>query len=239
MEALFTQGTIAQDGRASYTEIAVSPRIEADCAIVGSGCSTVENGDTADVMGSSRSAHYSAFQKERLGWLNSGNGATITSVEADGSYVLQPYESPGPGAKALKILKSTDPVSGARSWYYIESRQALGFDSFLAKTSNNLQSGVVMHVGTEGSGNSDFLLDMTPSTFTLYSGYDFALQPGQSFVDPDTGLTIIPVAVDASGASVLVRFQGASAGGGSANGVPSAGSTSPARTQTVSVTGER
>jgi hypothetical protein len=77
-------------------------------------------------------AHFTAFQKERLGWLNAGVSPPITTVVSDGTYTLETYESAGSGPKALKILKSTDPSTGKRTWYYVESRQAIGFDAFLA-----------------------------------------------------------------------------------------------------------
>ena len=59
--------------------------------------------------------HYSAFQKERLGWLAYGVSPLISPVEVDGTYTLYPYEADGTGANALKILKSTDPTTGKRS----------------------------------------------------------------------------------------------------------------------------
>jgi hypothetical protein len=40
----------------------------------------------------------------------------------------------GSGANALKIVKSTNSTTGQRTWYYIESRQAIGFDSFLSSS---------------------------------------------------------------------------------------------------------
>jgi hypothetical protein len=130
------------------------------------------------------------------------------TVQADGTYTIEPYESPGSGPKALKILKSTDAATGARTWYYIESRQPIGFDAYLADPSVGAQqvmSGLVIHTGSESSGNSAFLLDMTPATPVYYWWYDFALAPGQSFVDPDTGLTITTSWVSSSGAGVTVK----------------------------------
>jgi hypothetical protein len=98
------------------------------------------------------------------------------------------YETDGSGANALKILKSTDPTTGNKTWYYVEYRQAIGFDSFLSRNSN-VTKGIVIHTGSESSGNSSYLLDMTPA---ISSWSDAALDVGQSFSAADSGVTIAP-----------------------------------------------
>jgi len=176
-----------------------------DCGDVplGPNCTTAEYGDTLDVMGTAESAHYNAFQKERLGWLKPDSSAAITTVVTPGTYTVNPYEPRTPGSKALKILKSTDPTTGKRTWYYVESRQATGFDAFLTSYSNPM-SGVVVHTGSESSGNSSYLLDMTPGTSSDW--YDAALVAGNTFSDPDAGVTITTEAVTSSGAAVTIAF---------------------------------
>lgn len=187
-----------------------------DCGtttVVGSSCATNEYGDIVDMMGGSESAHYNAFQKERLGWLGAGAAPLLTTVVADGTYAIDAYEPMGAGPKALKILKSTDSSTGKRTWYYVESRQATGFDSFLADPrtgAQNVTSGVLVHTGSEASGNTSFLLDMTPATPVYYYWYDPALAAGQTFIDPDTGMTIASSSVSATGAAVTVRVAAAS-----------------------------
>jgi len=183
-----------------------------DCGtatVVGANCSVAEYGDIIDMMGSSTSAHYNAFQKERLGWLNSGASPPVTTVVADGTYTIAPYETLGTAPKALKVLKSTDPNTGQRTWYYVEYRQAVGFDAFLSSPSvgvQNVTSGVLVHIGAEGNGNTGSLLDMTPSTVMYYWWYDPALTAGQTFVDPDTGASITTSWVGSSGAGVTVKL---------------------------------
>jgi hypothetical protein len=181
-----------------------------DCgptAVIGSSCATNEYGDIVDMMGASHSAHYNAFQKERLGWLNAGASPPITTVSSDGTYLLETYQSVGSGPKALKISKLIDPITGKQTWYYIESRQAIGFDGFLAnEPSQNVLNGVLVHTGTEANGNSGYLLDMTPATPVYYWWYDPALVVGQSFADPDTGVTMTTDWANGTGASVTVSF---------------------------------
>jgi hypothetical protein len=203
-----------------------------DCgtaAVIGANCSSNEYGDIVDMMGASHVAHYNAFQKERLGWLNAGVSPPITVVSTAGSYSLGIFETLGSAPKALKILQSIDPTTGARTWYYVESRKAFGFDGFLAnEPTQNILNGVLIHRGTENSGDSSFLLDMTPATPVYYWWYDLALVAGQSFTDPSAGITITANSVNNSGASVTVSFA--------VSVTVSTDLPSYNRTQTVSIT---
>jgi uncharacterized membrane protein len=161
-----------------------------------------EYGDSIDTMGNPSYGHFNAFQKERLGWLNYGISPPINWVQSNGTYTIGPYENQDSTTKALKILKSTDPTSGAKTWYYVQYSQAVGFDSFLSNDSNVL-GGVLVHIGTDNDGNSNDLLNMAPS---LNNFYYSALDVGQTFIDPSAGLTMQTLSADPTGASVSVRF---------------------------------
>lgn len=186
-----------------------------DCgtaATIGSNCSVIEYGDILDTIGAPQtpSPHYNAYQKERLGWLNYGSSPSIATVQAAGTYTLNAYELAGAGPNALKILKSTDPTTGAKTWYYVEARQAIGFDAFIAnESSQNETNGVLVHIGTDGNGNSDDLLDMTPATPTYYWWFDPSLAVGQSFQDLSSGVTLTTAWVTSTEAAVTVEFSGA------------------------------
>jgi len=182
-----------------------------DCgsAVVGGNCTSSDYGDTLDIMGSS-SQHYNAFQKERLGWLDYGVSPPMTTVQSDGIYWIASYESNDSDPKALKILKSTDPATGKRTYYYAEYRRAIGFDSSLASNGNVL-NGVVIHIGTEGSGNSSFLLDFTPATS---SWSDPALVVGQTYTDAAAGVTLTVMSADSGGANVSVTFSSGTSSSG-------------------------
>jgi hypothetical protein len=175
-----------------------------DCGSVsiGPSCTTDEYGDTLDIMGAADSAHFNPYQKERLGWVNSGSNAPITTVTSSGNYWVDAYESSNMLSKGLKILKSTDPATGMKTWYYVEHRAPIGFDNFLNGNTNVL-SGVVVRTGSEASGQDTYLLDMTPSTNSFY---DPALTVGQSFSDSAAGFTITTVSADSSGAWVNVSI---------------------------------
>ncbi|HKG78183.1 MAG TPA: NEW3 domain-containing protein [Pyrinomonadaceae bacterium] len=175
-----------------------------DCGAVsiGSNCTTSEYGDMFDLMGGANSAHFNLFQKENLGWTNNGANPPITNVSTSGTYWLDSFEYGTMTPKGLKILKSTDPVTGMKTWYYVEHRAAYGFDSFLSGNGNIL-NGVIVRTGSESNGQNTYLLDMTPATA---SWYDPALTVGQSFTDSDAGVTITTLSADTTGALVDVTF---------------------------------
>ena len=176
-----------------------------DCGttVLGTTCTIGEYGDALDVMGGASTAHFNAFQKERLGWLGYGASPPITGVTASGTYTVKAYETTASGPKALKILKGTD-AAGRKTYFYVEYRQGIGFDAFVANNSN-VRSGLVIHMGTESSGDSSYLLDMTPATS---SWSDPALALGQTFADVDAGVTISPIWADGTAAGVSVVYAG-------------------------------
>lgn len=183
-----------------------------DCgsvAVAGSGCSTSDYGDVFDIMGDANAAHFNAFQKERLGWLDAGASPPLTTVPAQAgtaTYSIAPIEDARDArSRALKIPRGT-ACAATNEWFYVESRQAKGFDSFLASNTNVL-GGVLIRKVTGSNGDSSYLLDMTPATS---SWSDAALVTGQSFTDPQTGLTIAPLSVSSTGALVNVTFPAAS-----------------------------
>lgn len=175
-----------------------------DCGDVsiGSNCTISEYGDIFDLMGGANSAHFNLFQKERLGWINNGTNAPITTVSSSGTYWIDSYEQSTLTPKGLKVLKSTDPVTGMKTWYYIERRVPYGFDGSLSGNAN-INGGVIVRTGSDASGQDTYLLDMTPATA---SWYDPALDVGQSFNDPDAGVTITTVSADATGALVNISI---------------------------------
>jgi hypothetical protein len=180
-----------------------------DCDVSALGNTCVQRGytDTADTMGGH--GHFNAFQKERLGWLNAAGAPPITTVSASGRYAIERYETPGTGAKALKILKSVDPVSGQKTWYYLEYRQPIGFDSVLAGL-GNLTTGVQVRTGTLTAGGigTSLLLDMTASSNATiaYDIWDGALGVGRTYSDGSAAVSFTVVSADANGAVVDVTM---------------------------------
>ena len=214
---IFLNGSfVGSDGYALIHELghnlglAHSGGLECGVSSVGSNCAKIEYGDPFDVMGTTHNGHFNAFQKEKLGWLNSLGFPPITTVQSSGSFTLSAYEAADSSAKALKILKSTDPVTGVRTWYYVEYRTLLGSDSYIsALTNTNVPNGVVVHIGKDVAGISNpSLLDMTPVSFSssTYDWNDSALPIGRTFTDPEAGLTLTTTAVNGSTATVTITM---------------------------------
>ncbi|HEX6804408.1 MAG TPA: NEW3 domain-containing protein [Terriglobales bacterium] len=174
-------------------------------------------GDNMDTMGYPQgpSPHYNSFQKERLGWLNYGTSPSIQTVTSSGTYTIYPYEQAGPGPNALKVLQSTNPTTGAKTWYYLESRQAVGFDAFLIDGTcpqcytQNQTSGILFRLGTDGDSNSSLLLAMTPAN-PPPGWFDDSLPIGQTYQDSTAGVTFTPTAVSSTGATVQITLNGSS-----------------------------
>lgn len=160
-----------------------SHSIDCGSVAIGGTCSVGEYGDKYDAVGSRSYYHFNAFQKERLGWLTDVSGDIVT-VNNSGSYIVEPYEtSPGTYPKVLKISHDVEQ----NSWYYLEFRQAVGFDSPLENNANIL-NGLLFHNASPSDSNSSKLLDMTPNSTSSFN--DPALESGKSFTDPITGITV-------------------------------------------------
>ncbi|MGD1470981.1 Ig-like domain-containing protein [Vibrio harveyi] len=179
-----------------------------DCGsdIIGDRCASAEYGDALDIMGMSGiTGHFNAFSKELLGWISTNSG-NVVSVEADGSYLLEPVETPrSGGAKGLKIRRGTDEVTGKPLWYYLEYRQAIGFDSFLEGKSG-ITEGVIFHLATEDDPQSNLMLDMIPNS-GLRDLDESALLVGHTYTDVQVGITITTEWANANAASVHVTFD--------------------------------
>jgi len=167
-------------------------------------CTIYEYGDGTDIMGAARTSHFNAYQKDRLGWLNTSTTPPITTVSSSGTYTIDAFETNNQKPKALKVLKRT----GGSDYYYLEFRQGIGFDAELAScgSSCDYTRGVVFHQGNSNNGGiSSDLLDMSPGGLNSL----VALMPGQRWTDtdaPNGGVTFEVVSADSSGAMVNVTF---------------------------------
>jgi len=160
-----------------------------DCGslAIGASCAFIEYGDRFDVMAKSL-YHMNAYQKMRLGVLKP------FLVSISGQYTLFPIEL---NQSAIKVLKTGE------TYYYIEYRQPVGYDSGLGTN-----AGVLIHQGTEFQDSFNlffsYLLDATPETS---SWLDSALRPGKSFYDADNRIKITTISADAIQAVVDVQLD--------------------------------
>lgn len=183
-------------------------------ATLGDACTHSEYGDTVDVMGGAKSAHFNAFQKEYLRWLNGAGTPQIQTVSSSGTYTIGAYVGGGTSPKALKIPKGIDTTTGKPVYYYLEYRQPVGFDAPLGDPASmllsaaNVMNGVLVRTGSpDESGNTSFLLDMTPATYDSFYPRDPALVVGETFTDSVAGVTISTSWTDAATAGVTVVFN--------------------------------
>lgn len=183
-----------------------------------SSCINREYGDSLDNMGA-RFAHYDGFHKEQLGWLPASSFVTAGS---SGTYELEPYAAvPGSRAKVLKVLRYIDPVTGNRQWFYIEYRQAIGYDNIIVEEYGydqaNILNGVIVRTGEENNTNSSNMLDMTPDSDSVWDFFDAALEVGSSYTDPLSGITLTTQYADAGRVQVYVQLSGSTASCTTAN----------------------
>ncbi|TVP16016.1 Ig-like domain-containing protein [Shewanella sp. KCT] len=182
-------------------------RLECSTDVIGDSCYSVDYGDSLDIMGKfGVEGHFTAFNKELLGWLSADRGEIITA-DSDGTFLLEPYETNVQLApKGLKVRRGTDSLTGNPLWYYLEYRQAIGFDGFL-QGKQGITDGVVLHLATQADPASSELLDLTPSS-AIYDLDDVALLDGTSYTDNDAGVTFTTEKADSTGVEVTVAYLG-------------------------------
>ncbi|HET9698830.1 MAG TPA: discoidin domain-containing protein, partial [Terriglobales bacterium] len=179
-----------------------------DCSGVSSGpnCTKVEYGDPFDTMGDTLSAHFNAFQKERLGYLNYGTSLPVNTVTQSGTYQISPYEysllDDVVPEKALKIVTDLDPTKALNNILYVEYRQLLGVDTSLLPYPS-ATAGVLIHQASSLRPDTSFLIDAHPLTDTFD---DAALLPGETFTEFKSGTAIQLLSADAHGATVKVTY---------------------------------
>ena len=165
----------------------------------------VERGyaDPFGIMGNQGSMHINAVQKLDLGWIAAGT--VKTHVSGTATYTLNPIETVGGSAYAIKVR------AAANRTYWLEYRQPIGFDAGLASYPNNgAQVRVASPFETLCSGCDTYsidtqILDMTPATGTFT---DAALLVGKSFTDTTYGITFNVLSATPSALTVQVVAPG-------------------------------
>jgi hypothetical protein len=169
-------------------------------ATIGTNCPLArpEYGDPWDIMGNVSTRSVNAWQKNSRGWVPDAKVATHTAGTA--VYTLSPLTSPGGTLYAVQV-----PAAVHRT-YWVEFRQATGFDAGLPASATN---GAIIHLGglMHQSDRSEYgcwdtcFLDMVPATSSMTDG---ALQVPNAFVDAQTGVTISAISKGAGGLTISV-----------------------------------
>ncbi|MBI5767223.1 MAG: PKD domain-containing protein [Verrucomicrobia bacterium] len=166
----------------------------------------VEYGDVFDAMGSSGSStnnHFNAPQKSKIGYLDT---AAITSVTTSGTYRIARHDhTDAAGVRALRIAPADLGYE-----YWLEHRQ-FGPTAFNSAQLDRLRRGVILHWGigraprTANTTTGSYLVDATPGSSG--NANDAPLRIGDSFVDPDAGVTIKPLSTGGTSPAEYLDVQ--------------------------------
>ncbi|MBL9201052.1 MAG: hypothetical protein JNL39_11125 [Opitutaceae bacterium] len=161
----------------------------------------VEYGDVFDVMGGGF-LHFNVSQKSKLGYLE---GTAIATVTASGTHRLNRHdEAAAAGLRALRIAPADLGYE-----YWIEHRRVAP-SQFNSAQTDRLRNGVIVHWGAEKSprftsGQGTYLVDATPGS--AGGANDAPVRLGETFVDPDAGITIKPLAVGGTAPTEYIDVQ--------------------------------
>jgi hypothetical protein len=165
-----------------------------------------EYGDLYDRMGTSGSSpnnYFNVAQKAKLGYLDETSIAAITQ---SGTYRLIRHDDKNAtGIRALRV-----GAGNVEYDYWIEYRRT-GPTAFTAGELDRLRNGVLLHWGPQKlprfvtTKDGSYLLDMTPGSAAGMN--DSALRIGETFTDPDAGITVKPVAVGGTAPNEYIDVQ--------------------------------
>lgn len=159
-------------------------------------CTSNEYGDPFSIMGSASTRHTHNQQLASMGWITGSNLQTITTA---GNYTVGNAEDVNASApRGVRISR------GNGTWFYLELRQPFGtqFDNFGA--SDPAVTGVTIRLSNDWTTIvQSQLLDTTPATSSFG---DAPLQPGASFYDPLSGVTVTTLSVTGGVATVNVSW---------------------------------
>ena len=158
-------------------------------------CASIPYGDPFDVMGNRGGGHLQAVYKEQLGWLQD-----LAVLGSDATRTLAPYETTGPGLKALRVR------TGELRAYWLEYRTRYGRDAAFAPGAH----GVVLRVRA-GTAEPE-LLDLMPGSGTGFAGgrayteWERTRLPARSSWTSPEGIRFTTVAEGSTGARVTVDY---------------------------------
>jgi M6 family metalloprotease-like protein len=162
-----------------------------------------EYGDYFSNMGwGGQLGHYTARQKQQLGWLSPEE---ILTVGDSGVYMVDPLGSDAPGVKSLKIPRGDSEID----WLWVEYRPGIGlYESQLPSAAS---TGALIHYedahNSYPSPNLDTdLLDFTPGSGSNNADFrDATLREGESWEDPYSPLSLEILDVSSTGMSIRVN----------------------------------
>ena len=193
-----------------------SQRLDCGETTLGDDCTVYSYGDTIDTMGIPGPGHFNTFQKERLGWLTHGDSPPLLTITEGGIFTISPLSLIDQSTKGLKILRGINPTTGQNQHYYLEYRQAIGFDEFLQSRSHtnyrgDVTDGIIVHSGESNNPDGSQILHMhIDSLYKEVKGktdwYDPKLPTGNRYEDPEAGVAFEVLSTNPSNTSLEVSF---------------------------------
>ncbi len=171
-------------------------------------CFKLDYNDIYSTMGFSGVSDHALLDAERLrslGWLDSGEYQTITSV---GTYHLVPTYSSSAGLRLIRIVRPATVTTGATSGgWTLELRSTLSgvaWDQFSSPTFAPVTTGVTVRYSempTYGRYAYSYLVDSIPDDGDYYNA---PFLPGSTLTDGAGGFTVHIDSVDGTGATVTI-----------------------------------
>ena len=162
--------------------------------------------DPNNIMGNG-AMHFTAYQKEKLGFITSGMEKTLSPSTGGGTFSLSPIELQATNPNDVKALKIVSPSGNT---YYVEYRQPIGFDAYkggiayapvlyMAYTGGDLAA-----ANHEAHAPASSRKSNTPEIVSLYN--NFQAQPFTDSLDDSSQLIVSLVKQDGNSAVVKVDF---------------------------------
>lgn len=164
-----------------------------------------EYGDPHSVMGLSRSSHWSPAQKIIRGWIGPTHPQTFLTVAATSTVTVQPYETDAAGVKTIRLMTAVPQpfLTGFFRTYFVALRTILGPEVVIYRAASSPHIPAYWNTGSHFAMGA---MDLDPT-----SALRFGLQVGETFTDQAARLSITPVAVSLTEASIRVQWIGQAA----------------------------
>lgn len=159
-------------------------------------CTDIEYGHRVDALGAYASyGRYAPPALVSVGWLGTRDTEPVRTVTASGSFALQAMSATAQGNKGITIPVAWDASTGMHTFYTLELRQPLNFESALA-SHPTITDGVLINLHTVGVdiAQTTWLVDATPAT-SGNGQWDQDVDVGSSFVDAEHGIVVTPTAL--------------------------------------------
>ncbi|MBI1748397.1 MAG: hypothetical protein HYR55_17710 [Acidobacteria bacterium] len=156
-------------------------------------CTTTEYGDRFDRMGRGAAPFHGDY-RAYLTWIPASDVISLTPEDGARTVTIRSVESLS-GPRVLRVARP-----GTNQTFSIDMREPIGFSEPL-QSYPALQNGVAVYIGSSQRNQS--IIDMAYETPVVD---DAPLMVGDTFTDPNSTLSITPLAVGNGEATITVRY---------------------------------